>query len=466
MTEPPCRLYFTGAEQPGWQRLLFAEGVRNVGVSFMYFYRKRKKSNWVLPDFPEGTSVLLDAGGFGANKNPGQLDPAGWRAYEESYCEFVDDNLDRIDIVGEFDLQSLGHDHIKGMRESYWDGIGAKFMPIWHPVHGMDELERLARRYDRVGVTGAALNELSYLGGRINTLSRQWDTKFHGMALTRPDVLRNIHFATAASTSWISPSRYGDTQVWDGQRLKRYPKDMKIQARKRHRMAFERAGFDARKILADDPIEITRFTVWSWKKFEETLAHHRGLTPLVEQVTQGLAQPEGGPVDPRPLVTRPEGVDMLPVMNFDASERLTILAPAESVRVCDNCYVASNCPAYRPQAPCAYGIPVEMKTREQILSVLYGVIEMQTQRVLFGRFTEEREGGYPDPNLSGEMDRLMRFVKELKDIEDNRDVLKVNVEARTGAGVLSRIFGEKSQLAPRYQAIEASVVEVEPDSGE
>jgi hypothetical protein len=451
------QLYFTGAEQKGWQRLLLGEGVRNLGISFTYYYRKVKRTNWRLPeDFPTGTSVLLDSGAFGANKNPGQLDAAGWRAYEESYMEFVDDNLDRLDMVAEFDLQALGYDHIKGMRESYWDGIGAKFMPVWHPSYGMDELERMARRYDRVAVPGSALAELSYLGGRINTLGRQWDTKFHGMALTRPEVLRNVHFATAASTSWISPSKYGDTQVFDGQQLKRYPKKYKAQARRRHKMLFGKAGFDADKILHDDPVEVTRFTVWSWQRFAEGLAKHRGLTPHVEELPAPSSAGEVVPVGPQGVVARTEPAQPLPVLDFNASEHLT-LSPAETVRTCSNCYVASNCPEFKPEAACAFKLPVSLRSREELLTALYSIVEMQVQRVAFGRYAEELEGGYADPNLSGEVDRLMRLVKELKEIEDTRDTIRQVTEIKAGAGVLSRIFGEKS--TPELPAANGQVVE-------
>jgi hypothetical protein len=457
------QLYFTGAEQKGWQRLLLGEGVRNLGISFTYFYRKVKKTNWRLPeDFPTGTSVLLDSGAFGANKNPGQLDPAGWRAYEEAYMEFVDDNLDQLDIVAEFDLQALGYDHIKGMRESFWDGIGEKFMPVWHPSYGMDELERLARRYDRVAVPGSALQELSYLGGRINTLGRQWETKFHGMALTRPEVLRNVHFATAASTSWISPSKYGDTQVFDGQQLKRYPRKYKDQARKRHKMLFGKAGFDADKILHDDPVEVTRFTVWSWQRFAEGLAKHRGLTPHAEELPAPSAVGEVVPVDPRGVAVRAGGAQPLPVLDFDASENLASLAPAVTVRTCNNCYVASNCPEYRPEAACAFKIPVSLRSREEMMTALYSVVEMQLQRVMFGRYTEELEGGYADPNLSGEMDRLMRLVKELKEIEDTRDTIRQVTEIKAGVGVLSRIFGEKPPPELPPATANGHVIDAEP----
>lgn len=444
-------LYFMGAEQKGWQRLLVSEGVRNLGLSFTYFYRKVKRSNWELPAFPEGTSVLLDSGGFGANKDPGQLDEDAWREYESAYMEFVDDNLDAIDIVGEFDLMTLGHDHIKGMREAYWDGLGDKFMPIWHPQHGPEELERLAKRYSRVGVPGSALTEHSYIGQRINSLSRQHGTRFHGMALTQPEVLREIHFSTAASTSWISPSKFGDTQVFDGERLRRYPKKYKGQARKRHKMLFQKAGFDPLKILADDPVEVTRFTVWSWLRFEEALAKRRGSTPLDNGLLPVMAQNGQATVDRLAPLQRSE-MAVLPVLGFSEDE-LPEAAPDRTCRVCNNCYVAANCPAFRADSECAYQLPLELRTREQLLTFLHGLIELQAQRVMFGRFTEELEGGYPDPNLSSEIDRLTRLVKDVKEIEDNRDVLKANVEMRAGAGMISRLFGQRPDAGALPQQI-------------
>jgi hypothetical protein len=82
--------------------------------------------------------------------------------------------------------------------------------------------------------------------------------------------------------------------------------------------------------------------------------------------------------------------------------------------------------------------------RMPFLDVLTAMLEMQTSRVLFARFAEELEGQGNDPTLSAEMDRLFRLTKEFKDIEDTRDMVRFEVEARAGAGVLSRIFGEKA----------------------
>jgi hypothetical protein len=72
------------------------------------------------------------------------------------------------------------------------------------------------------------------------------------------------------------------------------------------------------------------------------------------------------------------------------------------------------------------------------------MIEMQASRVLFARFAEELEGQGLDPALSSEMDRLFSLIDKFKNISDTRDLMRIEVEARGNAGVLSRLFGSKA----------------------
>jgi hypothetical protein len=112
-----------------------------------------------------------------------------------------------------------------------------------------------------------------------------------------------------------------------------------------------------------------------------------------------------------------------------------------SVRRCDSCSLAVVCPLFESGSDCKYRIPVEIRNRDQLLGVLHSLLELQAQRVVFTRFAEELQGGYPDANLSSELDRFMRMTQSVKEIQDNRDFLKVTVEGRAQAGVLSRLFG-------------------------
>jgi hypothetical protein len=115
------------------------------------------------------------------------------------------------------------------------------------------------------------------------------------------------------------------------------------------------------------------------------------------------------------------------------------------MRQCNTCFVAANCPAFKPDNTCAYNLPIEVKTREQLKALLTAIIEMQGQRVAFMRFAEEANGGYADPNTSQEMDRLFKLVKSVKELEENKEFIRITAERQSSGGVLSAIFGDRAQ---------------------
>lgn len=121
----------------------------------------------------------------------------------------------------------------------------------------------------------------------------------------------------------------------------------------------------------------------------------------------------------------------------------------DSLRQCNACFIAHNCPSYEPGASCAFSIPVEIRTKDQYVRLMDSVIEMQTQRVLFSRFAEETEGGGLDPALSAEEDRLFNLIAKRKDILDDREVFRMEMEAKGNSGMLSRVFGAQVGAATR-----------------
>jgi hypothetical protein len=273
------------------------------------------------------------------------------------------------------------------------------------------------------------------------------------------------------SSSWISPTRFGETVIWDENRLRRYPTEDKEKIRRRHRAHFSAAGFDADKIEADSSNEVARYTVWAWRQMEQSLeapervrllkrrngSTHNGnghvpeTTPLpdppVDQLLPEVA--ENGHLLPdviRPLpvfdfrphtsvVQNPEGTGTI-----EMTSDLAVMG-STGLRQCDSCSLAAVCPLFELGSSCKYSIPLEIRNRDQLMSILHSLLEMQGQRVAFGFFSEQLQGGYPDANLSSELDRFMRMTQSVKEIQDNRDFLKVTVEGRTQAGVLARLFG-------------------------
>jgi hypothetical protein len=195
--------------------------------------------------------------------------------------------------------------------------------------------------------------------------------------------------------------------------------------------------------------------------------HHDGDDELLSYNSEGSEVEQSGETTPanidnkgigmRKLMPRdPAEIINLPVFGYDVKTEVdehgtikdipVIQSQASSLRVCDTCFVASNCPAFKPQSVCAFNLPVEVKTKEQLKSLINAIIEMQGQRVAFMRFAEEMNGGYADPNVSQEIDRLFKLIKTTKELDDSREFIRMTVERQGSAGVLSSIFGERAQI--------------------
>lgn len=476
-------LYFSGGETSDHRKRLLDAGVKNVALSFWGLQKRLKdpaKTFDLAEKFPHDVNILVNSGAFSASKKADYTDD-DWINYVDKYMDFVELNIDRITMVTEFDATVISHADIEQMREDFWNNLPSeKFMPVWHEAHGgLNELAKLGEEYDLLAITSEAFAKRN-ITARLNNLAGTYGTLLHGMGITKPDELREIRFDSVSSTSWVSPMQFGDTIVWDGTRLIRYPVKYKEKARKRHRMLFEKHGFDAEKIANDDPNEVTAFSIWSWLRFEEKLNQRQGKRGLhvvedtpedtdgedvaatwdleleddpAEVDTPGVAI---SPPEERNLpALRDEPPTMLPVFGLrdviatdEQGEQVGlqqfVVSQGESIRRCDTCHVAATCPKFTEGSTCAFSFPVSFQTMEQLNAGLNSIIEIQMQRIAFARFAEELEGGYPDPNVSTEMDRFFKLAKLRKDINDNRESLRIEVEAKGQAGVLSRIFGERN----------------------
>jgi hypothetical protein len=174
----------------------------------------------------------------------------------------------------------------------------------------------------------------------------------------------------------------------------------------------------------------------------------------------GGSDPDNSPVLGRKLLEQRESQDLqtLPVFGVkvktvvekdddgkDIIKDVPVLnSNPISLRQCDTCFVAANCPAFKPGNACAFSLPVEIKTKDQLKGLLNAVIEMQGARVAFARFAEELNGGYPDPNTGQEIDRLFKLVSQVKELEENKEFIRITAERQTSGGVLSALFGDKA----------------------
>jgi hypothetical protein len=466
-------LYFGGAEVPTWRKLLAAEGVPHIALNYLHLRPRVSKRPWLLADhYPGDQKIFLLSGASGTKL----WDQERHDQFFAAYLDFVQENLERITWFTEYD-PDLGQDWVLRQREA-WEGLADdKFVPVWHEDWSLQLLRQMVERHPNLGVPPVSQRT----AGLLSSLVRRTRVNLHGLAFSHPYNESGGLYSTVVSGSWISPTRFGETVIWDHNRLRRYPAEEKEKIRRRYRQHFTQAGFDADKIQADVSGEVARYTIWAWLQLEASMAGpervrlirrpsstqeepeivtngyvHR-LPETAPEPLEGVAISSGNGHDTASLLPVVLGEDLRPLPVFTYRPVATEvpgpdgqLVPAVSqvavmnsagLRRCDSCSLALLCPLYESGADCRYEIPVEIRTRDQLMSILNSLLEMQAQRVAFGFFTEQLNGAYPDANLSSELDRFMRMTQSVRDITDNRDFLKVSIEGRAQSGVLARLFG-------------------------
>ena len=464
-------LVFMGAEVPSHRILLTNMGVKHVSVNYYRLVKRglpKTKDYLIQGRFPDDVKVYVDGGGHQINDL--NMTERELQEYAENYQEWVGINAERISGATELDAKALGPSWTNYHRTTMIENLGEdKLWVVWHPELGHTALYGLAERYMNIALLGETLEDDTSLAARSRALLNEFpDLQFHGVACAKPDNLRQVALTTASSLSWLSPMMRGETIVWDGTRLVRYQKKQKDQARPRYKAIIEKAGLDYDKIINDDSNEVTRLAIWSYMQLENALDKRSGkkISDNSEFIDDpgsaetGGALPDKRPSEGRKVLAERDVNDrqILPVFGVkvktvvekdedgkDVIKDVPILSSTSaSLRQCDTCFVAANCPAFKPANSCAFNLPVEIKTKEQLKGLLNTVIEMQGARVAFARYAEELNGGYPDPNTGQEIDRLFKLVGQMKELEENKEFIRITAERQTSGGVLSALFGDKA----------------------
>ena len=463
------KIIYLGAEVPSNRTLLETTTANHVGVSYWRLMKRGlpKKSDYLLENYFGKDFYIYVHPGIPKGT---RLDRLDLEVFAAEYEDFIANNIDRLTAFTEINGEWVPEDFVDNQRKTAWSEVPpGKFQPVWNPQTGLKGLKKLVDVYLDIAIPGDAIESNSQLASATRAHVIQDGTRFHALGCAKPDNLRQVKVESASTMSWMSPMLHGETIVWDGTRLVRYPKKMKEQARARYQGVYTKAGLDANKILEDDPQEVCKLAVWSYEQFEMRIntMNHSEDDDLLSDNSEGSEVEQSGEMTPavsdnkgvqmRKLEPRnPDEIVNLPVFGYDVKTEVdehgvikdipVIQSQASSLRACDTCFVASNCPAFKPQSTCAFNLPVEVKTKEQLKSLINAIIEMQGQRVAFMRFAEEMNGGYADPNVSQEIDRLFKLIKTTKELDDSREFIRMTVERQGSAGVLSSIFGERAQV--------------------
>ncbi|CAB4129684.1 hypothetical protein UFOVP115_86 [uncultured Caudovirales phage] len=453
------KLVFLGAEVPSNKVILGSMNAKRVGFSYWGAVKRGLPTTkkFLLSDrFNDDVEIYVFPGVPAA----AQLMQEELEGFCADYEHFISENIERITIFTEVQHPNLPAEFMAKQRSAAWNDVDDEKFGV---VYASGNLEDLATRYLNVFMPGETAEIMAPI---CRKLAAQHGTKFHVMGMAKPDALRNSPFETASTLSWLSPMMRGETIVWFGNQLHRYPKSMKEQARPRYKTAYEAANLDFDKILADDAAEVSKLAVWSFQQLEIWLNSVEHIaTTSDEKLPPQMTQTTPSNVDistsetnkliarnPIEMTTLPVlGVEVTRVIETDETGRDVLKevpvmrSNSTSLRQCNTCFVKDNCPAYKPDNACAFSLPVEVKTKEQLKGLINSLLEIQGQRVAFAKFTEDLNGGYPDPNVGQEMDRFFKMLKTIKELDESKEMMRVTVERSGGAGVLSNLFGERAQ---------------------
>lgn len=461
------KLFFGGGESGEWRPFLAQEGVKYVSMSYVGLTKRLKLVRpWLIADhFPDDTHVLLDSGAFTFNRPPKEgEDPLSEEDAMEmatNYMRFVEANIDRVDAVTEFDCMALGRDWLEAMRHDFYDQLpDDKFIPVWHHESGAAGLDELAAEYNRLGVLKAGVTDQTI--PQLTSAMSRYGVKLHALGMTKPDMIEAVKWDSVGSLSWIDPSTNGSTIIWVQNKLQWYPAKYKDQARKRHRSYIEQQGFDVGKILDDDRKEVLRLSVWSWQQYMNSLGGPPRVTPHVTSSLRQNRERGGELVDPHgdsegtrrllPAARERSSKRLLPVIGITSTPddedpengSESLLGPSSSTMMrCDTCVIRDVCPEFQPGAECAFELPVDLTSKNQLRHAFDTILALQFKRIARMQMIEELQGGYADQNLSAEMDRFTRMVKVKHDAE--KQGISINIEASgdRGTGRISQLFGRE-----------------------
>jgi hypothetical protein len=476
------KFVFSGSEVGSNRNLLLGMKVESMGLNY-WTLRKRglpTTKRWLISEhYDSQVKVYIESGAAQAEK--AGLSKEELMSLAADYQEFLVDNSERASAYMEFDSLVLGREWVETQR-GFFEGDD-KLHVVWHEEYGLPALKAMSATYKNVVIPNAEIESVTSLAALTRGYKRQYGTQYHALSCAKPENLRQVPFDSASTLSWLSPMRKGETIVYDGKKIVRYPKRMKDQARRRYKAVVEKAGLDYLGFSQDNTLEATRVAVWSYLELERSMdkkspnfhiieggqksqVSDNNDTPLLSGMGElgGYSSDNSGSemrkVERAEVIQRdPDEVQNLPVFGYkmktvvetdDNGKDVLMDIPVvqtqqSSLRQCDTCFVAANCPAFKPQNTCAFNLPIEVKTKDQLKALMTSMIEMQGQRVAFMRFAEEMNGGYADPNVSQEVDRLIKMVEKINDMNSDKEFIQITASRQSSGGVLSAIFGDKAQ---------------------
>jgi hypothetical protein len=420
------RIFFGGGEVPAHRNVLARQGVRNLAFNVQ-----------PIADMRSG--------------NAG--DPAEMEPFFVAFYASQTVNGDASAVIKKYS------DHTSLV-------IGDEFrvdmptIPVWNG-DSLEDFYELAVEHNKVFVNEADASLDSNARALTMFFNRNPSVEIWTVT-SKANVLRLPFITHAIVTGWISAQKHRELQVWDGTKVARSPRASRAKQIDEHAAQITNLGFDPEKLKDADVDENVKLAIQSWLQYELVTRTPLSDTPV--HVGEG-----GVPLAIRSERPRQREPVLLPSLTMiKTGEETTNIAPASTtLKQCNSCVVSHLCPEFEPGAQCAYSIPVEIRSKDQLAQIVSSLLEMQAQRAFEARFIEELKGEGPTGEASRELDRWFQMGERAKAISEETVSIKQTISGP--GGMLSQFFGksvgEQARALPSPIDADTIIEELMPDDG-
>lgn len=228
----PTHIIISGVESDKYWNIVVDQcGIRNVLMS--YHYLQKKGSGFLkerLTKTPD-VKILIDSGAhtFYAKIDEFSKKPDSfWEDYLTKYTSWIAENKDYITSCANLDIEGIvGIEKVDEWNKKYFEPleeIGIDVCYIWHAVRGNNGWEEYCKKHKYVGLSTENDSLTTQHLSKMLTVSKRYNARVHGMALTKTEVLVRVPFYSVDSTTWLVGQQYGELNWFDGRKMKRLSK--------------------------------------------------------------------------------------------------------------------------------------------------------------------------------------------------------------------------------------------------
>lgn len=418
-----------------FMKLFERADVHNILISYHYIRKNKAYTDEILDMIVErGGLFMTDSGIFSFLNDPSFDEKTfKWNAYVDEYAQWLDQNKKRIFSCLNMDADSfVSFDTINRWNENVFEPLNKEINVVYGCHQNslgkgpLDEVEFYSKKYDYIGVG----EKFARFAGDIYQKSKVNKCKVHGLAWTKPNILRDYPFFSVDSSSWVNYQKYGATIYFDGTNFEQYDnkrKDVRVTMKnkcKEYGVGFDEFVSEKNPDGSHNDDEGLTFSLKTWldvfewlKKsarpkltttIKDALKDKVTATNIMEDKNKSLADRLGtgitvGESAAQLFEVDEEGNQVAVYEKRNELVRIDEFKQEQgSLMVCSFCSIQEKCPKFKEGATCAFDFSAS-ESDNNPLQTIDKIIAHQQERVARAMFFEKMEGGVPSRVYSQEL---------------------------------------------------------------